>query len=333
MRARTAFLLLAAALLALPGADAHLEFQRPSIQAGETQRLIEATVSGPAATFRLVDRADPLRNAVRHEVDPSEALVLVEHRRDPPQAHDAFTMRVGLVRLAEYRDLNADGRFTPDLDAAVKAWRFENQPWQTSPVQNATVGGAPARSVSWGANLTGNPHFDLTLAATGYDVTDEGARARPQDVLLYLDVKDLPPRGTGSLHFLEATVTAPAGSTLAQVLGANNHTVGVHVDHDGRRGFFLWGGQAAVDGREQLVLYSQEGPVVEKGNATWTFRLGFPLMDRSARLVMVSGVEYAPPDKGAPAPGAWALLATGAACALLLGRRGRAQRMAGRKSR
>jgi hypothetical protein len=314
-------LLALAALLLLPAASGHLAFTRPSIQPGEGQRLVDVAVKGSAATVDLLDRTDPLRHAVRHEVDPARGLVRVEHRADPPDAGDAFSMRLTLTRFLEYRDVNADGRYAPGVDVALRPWPFAAQPWKTSPVQNVTVGGAPSRSVSWNANATGAPHLDLAVAATGFDVTDEGARARPQDVLLYLDLKDLPARGTGNLHVLEMTLAAPPGSALAPVLSPENQTVGVRVDHDGRRAFLLWGGQATVDGREQLLAFSQEPAQGDGADATWLVRLHFPLMDRGAHVVLVSGVEYETPVARTPGLETWALVAV--ACGLAAARVGR----------
>ena len=317
--------LLCAVLLLVPTCAAHLAFDRPSIQPGQAPRLVEMSVDGSAATVRLLDASDPLRNLVRHDVDPAKGLVRVEHREDPPRAEDAFVVRLDLVRLAEYKDLNTDGRYTPDVDTAIRSWRLATQPWTATPVQNATVGGAKGKAVSWGANASGAPHFDLTAAVAGYDVTDEGARARPQDVILYVDLLDLPPRGTGSLHVLEGTLTGPSGARLGEVFAANNETVGVYVDHEGRRAFLLWGGQATIDGREQALGFTHGTPVGGNGTATWDFRLHFPLMDRGARLVMVSGVEYAPPQRDAHGAGAaWAALALVAAA--LAARRAHATR-------
>ena len=322
MRARVILALLGAALLALPTALAHLEFARPSLQAGEPPRAVQMTLQGTAAEVALTDSFDPLRNWVLHDVDPAKGLVRAEHRRDPPRAEEAFVARAELARLVEYRDLNADGRFSTGVDTALRSWRFSSQPWKATPVQNATVGGARGKAVTWTSNLTGAPSFEMTLAAAGLEVTDEGARARPQDVLLYLDALEVPPRGVGALHVLEGAVTAPEGSVLREVDTPDNETVGFYVEGDGRRYYFLWGGQGAVDGREQPLGFTHGEPTVGDGNATWEFRLHLPTMDRSLHLVVVSGIEYAPSTARTPGPAAWAILAA-AGAALLLVRVGR----------
>lgn len=284
--------LLVVLVLAAPLAHAHLDYERPILQAGQPPRNVDILSVGGAGEVTLYDRTDPLRNVVWHDVQPARGLFRVEHRADPPQASDAFWLQVEMARLVEYKDFNTDGRLTEGLDNVVKTWRLASPTWRATEVQNASVGGATGRIISWDANLSGGPRVELILAATGLEVADEGARARPQDVLLYLDFVGMPPRGTGHLHALEGTFTAPANADLAPILSDQNATVGVRADGDGRRALFVWGGQAQVDGREQSVGFHLGEPTVADGNATWPYRLHFPIMDEGAHLVLVSGIEY-----------------------------------------
>lgn len=315
-------LLLALCLLA-PLAQAHLEFQRPVLQAAEARREVNVTLSpAGAARIHLFHANDPLREAVQHDVAPAQGAFQVEHREHLSRADEAVRVRFELSRLVEYRDANADGLLTPEVDAQIRAWRFPALGWRAGPVQNALVGGATSKIVTWNATVSGGPRLNLTVAAVGQEVVDEGARARPQDVLLYLDLAQLPPRGLGNLHALEGQVVAPAGATLASIRAPTNETVGVRVDADGRRAFFLWGGQGTVDGREQPLVATLGLPVEKDGNVTWELRLNFPTMERGAHLVMVTGIEYEVPQNRTPdaAPAALVLSLLGLA---LLRRRAR----------
>lgn len=277
------------ALLAPPLAAAHVAFERPSLQRTEPLRTLQVDLVGPsAATFSLQQSAEPLRHAVRHDLD-ARGSFRVEHRADLSRPPDFF-LETRLDRVLEYKDLNTDGRYTPDVDTPVRSWRFNVQPWRSSVVQNVTLAQVAGKSVTWQAN--GTPHFDLVAAATGRQVEDEGALARPQDVLLYLDLSGFPPRGVGNLHALEGSFRAPAGATLQDVLGPANETVGVYAEKDGRRGFFLWGGQATLDGKEQAIAFTRSTGATERDNATWSFRLHFPTTDRTAHLVLVNAIEY-----------------------------------------
>lgn len=310
--------LLLAALLALPAALAHLPYERPSLQRFEPRRDVDASVQAGAARVLLHGAAEPMRHAVRVDAHPATG-VRVEHRPDPSRAEGAWAATVRIERLAEYRDLNADLRFTPDVDTPVRTFRWEQLPWRATPVQNVTVGGAKGSAVTWTANQSAGPRFETTLAAAGVEVVDEGARARPQDALLYLELHDLPPRGTGNLHVLEGRVTAPAGATLAEILSTANETVGFHVGGEGRRMFFIWGGEGVIDGREQRVAFTRSSAEGEGANATWTFRLHLPVADHEARFVLVQGIEYETPAQRSPAPGL-ALLAATLVLAALAGR-------------
>lgn len=305
---------LALLVLALaPFAAAHVPFDRPSLQPTEPVRDVEIEPARIGAAITLLQASDPLRHSVRHEVDPRGALG-VEHRPDlsrPP----SFSARIQLDRLAEYRDLNADAKFTPEVDTIARQWRLSSQPWTASVVQNVTLGGLRGKSMTWTADLLGNPHFSLTAAAAGQQVVDEGALARPQDVLLYFDVSSLPPRGTGHLHLLEGSFVAPSGATLHEVLGADNATAGVYVERGNERAYLLWGAQATLDGREQLLTFSTGEPAEAEGNVTWPFRLHFPLTDRTMHLVMVQAIEYAPPASRTPGPGLAAVVVAAVAAA------------------
>lgn len=313
--------LLLAPLLA-PLAQAHLEFQRPVLQSGQARRDVNLTATPTgAATVHLLHAVDPLRESIRHDVFPTQGAFEVEHREHLSTPGDAVRVRFELDRLVEYRDVNADGLLTPEVDAEMRQWRFATLPWRQGPVMKALVGGADARIVVWNATPSSGPRFNLTLAAVGQEVVDEGARARPQDVFLYVDLSQLPVRGLGNLHVFDGRVVAPEGASLAPVRSVTNETVGVRVDAQGRRAFFLWGGQGTVDGREQPLVAALGEPVVEDGNVSWAMRLHFPTMDRGAHLVLVSGIEYAVPENRTGDLGVAALVLALAGFAFLRPRR------------
>ena len=314
-------LLLLSLLLAAPLAAAHVEFERPILQRAEVRREVEITMQGPRATILLAHAIDPLVETVRHDVDPAQGIVRVEHRKHHSRPDEAAWAGFRFERLAEYRDANADGLFTPDVDTQIRAWRLPTLAWATGGVLNASVGGVRGKIVSWNATPSTGPRFDLTVAAVGQEVVDEGARGRPQDAFLYFDVSNLPPRGVGNLHVLEGAVVAPAGATLTTVPGANNATVGLQLDQDHRRAFLFWGGQAEIDRREQPVQVTLGDPVEKDGNLTWDLRLHFPTMDARLHMVMVSAIEYELLDqRESPGVGLAPLLLAGALGALAAGR-------------
>lgn len=316
MRRALPFLL--AALVALPLAAAHVEDARPVLQPREGARVVDYQLQRPAATVELSQQGEPLRQWVRHVVDPSRGLLQVEHRVDASDAANGFAARWRLERVLEYRDLNANGFYDEATDVAVKSWRFQNYAWSATEVQAVTVAGTPGKSVVWQGNLSGAPRVRLEAVAAGNQIVDEGAVARPQDVLLYLDLTGLPPRDLNALYVIEGSVLAPRGADV-RLHVAENLTASVVADAPGRRAVLVWGGEAVLDGREQAVPATLGEPVVEGDDEARRLRLHVPLTDRSMRFVMVSGVEYVV-EAPTPAPGP-ALAALAAATAAAAARR------------
>lgn len=310
-----------AALLALvllaPLAQAHLDHERPYLQPSEPARDVDVTLSGLAADIDLLQKGDPLRHLVRHRVDPRGTLA-VEHREDASVAATAAGARWEIARLVEFKDENQNTQMDRG-ETVVRAWRLASYAWTATGPRGVQVGTTPATDVFWQGNLSGGPTMSIQVATAGTPFLDEGARVRPQDVLVYWDVQGLPPRGVGSLHAIEgAIVTREDAVVREDRLG--NVTIGAYVDVGGRRAFLDWGGQAVVDRVEHTLRFSMDEPVVANGNATRAFRLTFPPMESSARLVIVSAVEYpVPTGRPTPGPPAWAVLV--ALGGLALGRR------------
>lgn len=288
------------ALLLLPLAQAHIDHPPPRIQTFQLGRAIEIDLNGTRATADLLLAADPMRHLVRHVVDPAAGLVSVEYRANPGDSRGAFRMTIEIERLLEYRDVSGNLQFDPSQDVLVRSWPFDAGAWRVGGVVEGFVGSVGVETVTWNGTMGAGPRVDLVLSVAGIVLTDEGARGLPQDAFLYLDIRDLPPRGTGHLYTLEGRVRFQPSDVQARAhLAPQNVTTSLYGATDNRVAFLQWGGEAIVDGREQTL----EGTVGEPDAEGWqTFRLNFPLMDHGARLVMISGVEYLTPNARTPTP-------------------------------
>lgn len=305
MRAFPLLLLILVASLALgalaPAANAHIDHVRPSIQASEPARRVTTTLAPPTATFELLVTNEPLRQLVRHEIDARGFALASTHRPDASSAAEEASFTWQLTRLVEYRDSNADGEFQPASEALARSWRFGAQEWRVSAVRNVSVGGQPAQAVAWeSATGPSGPNFTIEIAAAGRAFVDEGARVRSQDIIAYLDVTDLPPRATGHLYALEGRLVAAPGTTATRDT-ASNVTVGVYADQMDRRAFFVWGGEAFLDGREQTLAASLDEPQEVAGNWTYALRIHLPAF-QDGRFVLVSAIEYPLPKGREPIP-------------------------------
>lgn len=302
MRLRVALLLV---LLLAPSALAHLQGARPILQRGQRERIMEVEFEGLVANVRLLQSGEPLRQSVRHVIDPPRGVFLVEHREDASDPEDSFWARWEIVRLVEYRDLNVDGRFEPERDTPVKAWRLQHYQWRIAARQSVLVGDVTGTSIVWEGNLTGAPDLRVEAVFAGKDFTDEGAVTRPQDVLLYIDILDLPSRGVGSLYAMEALVTVQ-GATQLSFHRVQDVPTAALADAPSRRAMLVWGGEALLDGREQRLDATYGAPVEKGGNVSRALLLHIPTTDESMRLVVLSAVEYASENLRAPsaAPGA-----------------------------
>lgn len=316
---RVALVLLAAALLA-PLVAAHVPHTRPPLQASEAPRQVETSLNGTVATFDLYDQSDRLRHYVRHVVAPGRMSFEVQMRDDASVAEGAIQARWELARLLLFRDANADGAYQPGTDSVLKSWRFQSYVWKTTGVKPVRVGTASnADDVLWNGSLAGAPNVTLEVVASGRDVTDEGARARPQDALAYLTFPDLPPRPTGTLYAIEGTLVAAEGASVT-VDTAQNLTMGIHVDDVAKRAYLDWGGEATVDGHEGAMTLGLDDPTVANGQQSRPFRWSFPVLDKSIRVVFVSAVEFTPTTSRG-VPGFELPLAAAALVALALARR------------
>lgn len=299
--------LLVVALLSLPTVVAHIDHERPAIQTVMGRRTANVTIEGDVARFELMQAGEPLRQHVRHVVDPNGLSLVAEHRPDMSSRDESARFEWQLTRVVEYRDQNQDGKYQPATERSSRSWRFAQQAWNVSDVRSVTVGGQRGLDVFWQGVSTaaGGPNVTLEVAAAERPFTDEGARVLPQDLIVYLDVRDLPARQVGHLFAIEGrVVTSPAASVALD--RATNATVGFYADDAGRRAFFTWGGEALLDGRERAFEASLDPPTEANGNLSHEFRWHLPLIDQSARFVLVSGLEYETPEERRaflPAPG------------------------------
>lgn len=314
VRARGALLAL---LVLLPVVAAHVAHDRPSIQARQEPRTVQATLASGNATLKLLRGSDPVSDVITHTVDPRRGVVGVEYRSDLPDPASAFFARFELARVIEYADTNGNGAYDPVVDAVTRSWRLAGYTWDAKGPDRVRVGGVDAQSVVWLGNASSGPRLRIDAVAAGTAFLDEGAEVSPQDALLYFDVTSLPVRGVGHLHAIEGVVHASPGAT-ARLDSGTNGTTGILVEAEGRLAFLDWGGEAMIDGQEQPLVASLDAPAADGSR---TFRIHLPLMDEGARLVLVEGVEYVTPTKRTVLPW-WGVLASLGVVALVSGRRG-----------
>jgi len=306
-------------LLLVPAqVEAHIGGARPILQRAQGERIVDVQPGPMDVEVDLQLVRDTLRHLVTHRIDPPLSGFYVEYRKDASVADDRYWARWDFERLVEFRDLNVNGLLEPS-DTVVRSWRFDHYDWRRSPVQPVQVADVRGFSAVWEGNLTGAPSMRVEVAFTGKDFTDEGAVVRPQDVILYLDVTNLPPRGIGSLYAMELRVHVPRHAALS-LHQAENTSTALLADAPMRRALLVWGGEAFLDGSEQRVDATIEDEQVgAQGNRTARLVIHMPTVDRSMNFVMVSGVEYEIEIKRTPSPAALALLAA----ALALGARRR----------
>lgn len=290
MRLAPALLL---ALLLAPMASAHISGARPIYQRAELDRNVLLEPDGLAMGYTLTTATDPLRQGVRHRLEPHTGRVFVEHRADASVADDAFQAQWELERLLEYRDLNLDGRWQPESDTAVRVWRFSHYPWRIGGIQRVQVADVQTESAVWTANLSGAPGLRLEAVAAGKSFSDEGAIMRPQDVALYFDVRDLPPRETGSLYALEVRARVDADTALSLHVAEETPTA-LLAERDRRLAMLVWGGEVLTDGFERRIEATLQPARVDDfgDNKTALLLLHLPPAEREMRFVIVSALEY-----------------------------------------
>ena len=310
-----------AAVIAAPLVDAHLSGARPILQSRQLTRIVDLQPYDPGVAVNLQLENDALRHLVAHRIDPSTGEFFLEYRKEPSVAEDRFFATWTFTRLVEYRDLNFNGLFEPASDTTLKAWRFDQFDWRRLALQAVILEDVQGTSGVWEGNLTGAPNMRMEVAFAGKDFTDEGAFVRPQDVILYFDVKNIPTRGIGSLHALEIETTVQAGTAL-RFHTVNQTQAALLADSGLRRGLLVWGGEAFLDGREQrLTSTLEEERVDETGNKTARLVIHLPTVDQSMRFVMVSGAEYVVEASRSPTPLPAQLVVLALAVAVLFRRR------------
>ena len=300
----------------------HLPHDRPHIELQEFQRNARVNLDGLQARYDLQLAADPFQDLVRYDIDPHAAgAIRSEFRRQPSEAPTAFVTTWSLGRFIEFRDLNANGIYEPTVDTVIHAWPFASYAWAvegptavnyTSPSSSGAA--VPSQDIIWQGTITGGPTLHLETDSAGDLFTDEGARVLPQDMILYLDVGNIPPRGLGDLFAFDGTVNVSnQGSVAFDRIDANT-TAGLVARIPDRLAAFDWGAQASLDRVEQTIKVTIGDPAPDGSRA---MRLHFPLFDHSLHMVIVVAVEYVNPAKrGTDAVGPGLLLATVALLAL-----------------
>jgi hypothetical protein len=293
---RVALALAFALALVVPTVAAHLGRDRPHIQAFEGARRVDFTRTGTTGEVKLL-ASDPLRDLVRHALDPARGLLEAEYRKDPSLASTALVARWTMSRIVEYRDSNDNGLFDPGIDPVSRTWRPAGYVWNATEPADVFIGGTTATAMTWNGTVANGPKASFILAAAGQPFRDEGARAQPQDVLVYFDMSGFPPRGVGHLYAIELelapTTDAQVTIDLANV-GNGTAEAGLRVETKDRLVALDWGAQATLDGREQFMNVTVDKPD-KNGNRTVFWH--FPRFDSSLHMVIVSGVEFVLPER------------------------------------
>lgn len=303
-----------AAVLLVPAALAHVPHDRPTVQGLQPQRTVDPALSGVNASFELLARPDALADHVEHVVDPKRGTIQTAYRVDLGDPSTEFGARWEILRLLEYSDSNENLQYDPGTDLVARSWRWIGYSWTATGPQLVSVSSVDAQGVVWLGSVPSGPRIRLEAVAAGLPFADEGAIVDAQDVLLYLDALEFPPRGVGRLHALEGVVHPSPGAT-ARLDTQTNGTVGIRVEAPDRVAFLDWGAEAQIDRVEQGVTASLDAP---DADGSQPFRIHFPIMESSLRMVVVAGVEYANPSPRAPGPGlAVVVFASFAAAAIL----------------
>lgn len=284
--------LLFALLVALPTALAHVPHDRAYVQALEGARVSRVAMNGTVARIDLLD-TDAVRHLVSYTISPARMSFAGEERDDAPVAdRNAVRARFEITRLVLFHDANQDGAWQPSTDGVLKSWRFSNYQWRVVGPRQVGVGGiAGVDDVLWEGALQGGPNVTLEVASAGRDLVDEGARARPQDVLVYLTIQNLTARPLGSLYALEGALVTPRDSLTAEER-LDNLTVAVHAEQDRRRVYLDWGGTVLNERGEGNVTFAMDAPSDVGQESSSAMRWTMPLTDRSLHLLFVVAVEY-----------------------------------------
>lgn len=310
------------AVLLLPQAAAHLQGARPVLQLNERGRIVDLQPEGFAVRAGLSLSGEPLRHYIAHDLDPRTGAFALEYRRDASRSETAFDSVWKVGRLVEYRDTNTNGRYEQTIDGAARVWRFTAYEWERPIIQRVEVGGVTATSAVWSGNLSGAPRIRLEVVVAGQDFVDEGVRVRPQDAAMYLDFLDLPTRGVGNLYAFEWEVTVPEDGRLTFHTVEGTPTALVALA-DLQSSFFLWGGEALLDGAETRFNATLEDERVAGGNRTARLLLHLPTADDSIRFALVSALEYGTESRRQPIGLPVVVLAVTLAALLAAGRRRR----------
>jgi hypothetical protein len=316
--ARVPPLALALALALTQVASAHLDRERPHIQETIDYRAPELTLNKLALHIDLLRVDDPLADIVTYDIDPTKGLLASEYRHDPSSAVGAFKTRWTVARILEYHDTNANGLFEPKTDAVARSWRWSAYTWNVTGPRDVRIADNGAKDVVWHGALPGGPTVLFETGVLGVPAADEGARALPQDIFLYLDVSSFPGRATGDLYAMEFAVLPPPGATVTHDVVENgtaaNQTAGILVDAPARQAGLDWGAQATLGGVERNLNATMDEP---DADGERTFHIHFPLFDGRLRMIFVESVEYVvPPKRGADAAGVALLVVAIGALAL-----------------
>ncbi len=303
-------------LVMIAPAAAHMDHPIPRSVLQEN-RDPSISMNGAFATVDLRPAGDPLRDLVQHTVNPTLGTYSIEHRPTGSGRENAFRVIVELPRFIEYRDVNDDLRYDPAIDALVRAWRMDDGRWTIGTPQDAAIGTLRVKTATWTGSLSSGPKITVQIAAAGRVLRDEGAFATPNDIVIYLQVDDPPPRATGHLYAFDGRILVGKGVDAREYRTTQNVTTAVLARQDRHMEYFQWGGEAIIDKRERVVDgWLGDGRAVE-GGLEHPFRISFPILDKSARLVIVHGLQYVHESKRTDAPGVALLLAGIAALALV----------------
>lgn len=168
--------------------------------------------------------------------DPSRGAIAFA-QRDPTARASAETLRLRLVGIVEFEDVDGDGLFRPGTDTIVARHRINELEWTTDTIQAASGG----HVMSARGSLPAGGTLRVDVATLGGYAGDDSERLTLDDVRFRFTLEDMPKAHDNTGH---------AVFVRDQQRG---HVAGVPAEQS-----FPWSARAEAVGGELGVVVTQE---------------------------------------------------------------------------